>query len=296
MKNVPQEIDIREYAHRLLAWITILSLIPFPPSPARASSIEWASAGSLIEQEALAPPAAGVLRTFDPVRVQWVRMEEEWEPRLAGETPVHRAIREVERLLESGESRQAMILAEVLADDLAIAHYVGSANQLMDTWASWFPSDLPLDVTATNLEQLAMALDRLLAMPAFLAAQTPIDAFFIERIWRARFENPESPRVIQGFESRIDMGEALAHALDLEATLKIRIPPNARKWVENRSAVSVGVFGLRTVGWIMTAMEDLYPPLKTVGWRLRVDGKIQMDARKTISPGQRLSLVLPESA
>jgi len=292
MKNVSQEIGIRRHAHRLLAWITLLSLIPFPASPTRAFSIEWGSDETLIERQALAPPAAGVLRTFDPVRVRWVRLEEGLAP--APDTPIHGAIREVERLLERGEHRHALILADVLAYDVAMARHASRIHDVMEWWSGLFPVTLPLDVTRITVDQLDRAVDALLR--SMWAPQNPAHDLFMERIWRARFDDPESPAVIRGFETFMDLHEALAHTLDWEATFKIRIPPEGRKWVENHPAVSVTVSGPRTVGWLMATTENLYPRLKTVGWLLRIDRRIQMDTRKAVDPAQRFALVLPRSA
>lgn len=238
-----------------------MSWIAPSPSSAPPGTLGLSSAGALIEQAALAPAPGGVLRSFSPVRIAWVQQEERFASARATETAIHRAIREVERLLKDGEHRQAMILSEVLAFDLAITRWGGPIERLMDQWNQRFPSDIR-SVIETDLDGLGAAFNQLLGAADYRRAQSKLDGYFLERIWRARFEDPASPAFIRGYESHADMREDRALALDLETTFKVRFPSSARKWFRQGSPLSVTVSGLRAVGWIMTTIEDRHPWLK----------------------------------
>lgn len=255
-----------------------------------------APAANLFEVEALAPASGGALRRLGGARIAWVQIKETLPETIANKTGIHAAIGEVERLLREGEPRQAMVLSEVLALDLATARWAGSTEGLLSPWNALFPSAGRADVTQIDLDDLDGVLERLLRTPEYAAAQSKLDALFIERIWRSRYELLGSDKAVQGYESFEDMLEDFSLALGLETKFLVWFPTAAREIFRKPAPVTVVVSGLSTVGWLMTALEELHPRLKDISWRLRVDGKIPKLAKEVIHAHQRLYVVLPRSA
>src|SRR5262249_22794406 len=150
-----------------------VSLVPLPAWPAQPSTTRSVSARLGIEGEALAPPAGGVLRSLGRARIRWVELEKNLQPPGPPEDmAIHRAIREAERLLHAGEPRQAMILSEVLALDLALSRWGRSTRRLIEDWYARFPSPSGQEVIKADLDEFDAVLNRLLEMPEYIAAQT----------------------------------------------------------------------------------------------------------------------------
>ena len=212
-----------------------------------------------------------------------------------GTTALHDALEYVQQLLQSGHTRVALSLSELIARGLRDALRTRSVVALNQFWNPRFPSPHRVDAVESDLEVFEGALERLIQMPEYTAAQTPVDTYFMRVIWSERSKSLDSIAHRDGFETHMDLQEALARELGLECELIVSIPRRLQPLLRIDSPLSMPVWGLRTTRWAVAAINERYPALMKVAWNLQSRKKI-LGPEDMLDPALRLRIVLQRSA
>jgi len=281
--------------------------------------------GSLaFNEEALALKAAEMLHSFGTVRRTFQRAYQRlWTgrpvhkpprrvvlPRYAGagETAIHKAIRDAERLILAGDDVTALSLLVELMASLHQALETRRIEPLMDKWNMRYPSDLPVEVI------------ELADLRAFLSAAREVwhqnrkddaldathtrsgdlseaeDETFVERLHRRMAQDLEARTMESGYASPMDLLSDYIDAADVEASFTVHIPEALEAVLKRGSPLPLVFKGLPSVTRIVHELETQYPSFVEREWHLRIDGEVIRSTVQTVLPSQKLELVIPGSS
>lgn len=276
--------------------------------------------------QALALRAADAIHDFGKARIKWVRQYEAsraagWAsdfalrspvslPRYAGagETSVHKAIREAERLLQAGQPAQALTILVELVNDLNQALETHRIERLMDTWNARFPSDAPVDIVGeAHLQAFIEAAcevwrrfireqPRTEEDPETHTRDDAEDESFVARVRQGMGPALERAAADAGYDSAEDLLRDYMDADQIKTQFAVYMSPTFADRLGEKSPAAVVVAGVTTVTRIILALERRYPALRTLNWSLRIDGRAAESMTAVILPSQRLEIVLvPET-
>jgi hypothetical protein len=268
--------------------------------------------------EALAPVAAGMLKCLNGLRVGLVHSYEELVlasrsarsisekgargdkaelPRYtgAGESSIHIAIREANRLLQEGQFRPALSIVILLKYDLERAQATGKIEPLMDNWNARYPADLLVDILLDEIPKFQRTLDEIYRRlkATVLNSGEPLsedDDTFVERIRHQVQRDLLAAADESGYETLDEMQIDYFDAENIRTSFAVEISEHLRTAVGHQPMVEVVVQGIPTLGRLADALKKQYPALRYLPWTLRLDLEME-SSNPIIFPGQKIRLV-----
>lgn len=297
-----QNVAMKRGDRSRLAWIlaSALALVSAlygmgtNPRAARAqdaAGVTGANAG--FTRQVLALSATGHWRCLDGDRSWLVQFYERLAPAGlpryagAGNTSVHKAILEAERLIIEGKRLEGFSLLIELRRDLTTALATGAIEPLMDMWNRRYPSDNPVDLLLSDIEAFLRYVTTLL-----LRAGPPAEPDAFSQSWREAIARDLQAALREsGYGSVEDMLEAHMAAGQMETVCRVKL---RERWaaVFGSGELSVSVRGRPSVSALLAALDEQYPRLRDRSWGLLIYPPLA-SADDTVLPEHELTLIDP---
>jgi hypothetical protein len=307
---------------RIIAYVLVVGLSLEGPNPLDFLNGATGPGGvAAYREEALAPAAGGALNCLDQIRAGITRQYElllsmlqrnppggesalgeggrlpaPGLPRYAGagETSIHKAIRQAQEWLAQGKHLESMILLEELRDDLIRARETEEIDALMNKWNARFPSDLEVDVIAApHLDEFVNEVRTLLESipePAESLEDARFEAWLLEAVklglWRA------TEKI--GYDSLADMVRDYMDAGKVETILTVDVAEPLREIFGGMAEIKVAVTGFPTVANIIFELEKQHTMLLGQPWALRIEPDVDSSS-DLVLPSQKLTLTVSPS-
>jgi hypothetical protein len=314
-----------KYVLRIVAGLLVACLSTDPVAtmaanrPASSAGSARCAPSTLFPSEALAPVATEMIHCYDGARTGFVRQFEEVSPDLqnpgrlgagpvgwhrqlprytgAGETSIHKAIRDAERLLSEGKIVEAFSLVVNLNYDLLQAQKTGQVEPIMDRWNARYPAKLAVDILLADIPQFLATLQDIgksaMAAAASLMPSGPKDDEILERARRRVDKALREAMEEAGYESLDEMVLDMIDSENVETPFVVEVAEPWREFVGGAASVEIVLKGIPSAVKVMDELEKQHPRLIGRRWALHFDPDVK-SAGSTLIPGQRIRLTNSE--